>query len=100
MKSRTAEGFQLIHDVIKLRWVPEIIAAINQGHHHYNEILKAIQDLSNTELNRKLAVLLENKAIVKIENADQQGYFLSPFGEDLEHIFKHFEDMSEKYLMP
>lgn len=96
MKTKMAEGFELIHDVIKLRWVPEIITAIHDGHTHYNEILRAISTLSNTELNRKLAVLMERKAIEKI---DDKGYVLSDFGKDLEHIFRHFEEMSEKHLL-
>ncbi|MBF4695964.1 winged helix-turn-helix transcriptional regulator [Fusibacter ferrireducens] len=92
------EGFQLIHDVFRMRWIPEIISVIGQGYHGYNEILGQIDFLSNTELNRKLKLLLDRQVIDKIENQDQHGYYLNAFGEDLDHIFKHFIEMSEKYI--
>ncbi len=97
MKNRTNEGFQMIHDIIKLRWVPEIIGTLASGYTNYNDILHRIDGLSNTELNRKLAVLLEKNAISKIDQHPRAGYVLSQFGEDLDHVFKHFEEMSEKY---
>ncbi len=100
MKQQTlmSEGFRLIHDIFRLRWIPEIISAIGIGCHSYNEILCEIDGLSHTELNRKLKVLLERHVIEKREHATSSGYYLNPFGEDLNHIFNHFSEMSEKYL--
>lgn len=100
MKQQTlmSEGFRLIHDIFRLRWIPEIIAAIGVGRHGYNEILGEIEDISNTELNRKLKVLLERNVIEKREHLESSGYYLNAFGEDLNHIFNHFSEMSEKYL--
>ncbi len=98
MKKQMNEGFQLIHDMMKLRWIPEIIESIHSGHHGYNEILHNIDFLSNTELNRKLAVLLDRKAIEKVDRGGRDGYVLTPFGKDLEHIFNHFVEMGERYL--
>lgn len=97
MKPQTTmtEGFKLIHDIFRLRWIPEIISTIGNGYHGYNEILSQIDFLSNTELNRKLKVLLDRNVIDKKE---AEGYYLNEFGEDLHHIFKHFSDMSDKYL--
>lgn len=93
-----SEGFRMIHDIFRLRWIPEIIASIGTGHHGYNEILGQIEFISNTELNRKLKVLLERGVVEKIESPEQTGYFLKPFGEDLNHIFKHFAEMGERYF--
>lgn len=93
-----ASGFELIHDIVKLRWVPEIVIAIGEGNHQYSEILNSINEISHTELNRKLNVLLKKSAIIKKEEDHDKGYYLSSFGEDLEHIFKHFEEMSQKYI--
>lgn len=91
-KTLTTEGFKMIHEIFRLRWIPEIIATIGTGHHGYNEILGQIDYLSNTELNRKLKVLLERNVIVKKDDVSHAGYFLTPFGDDLNHIFKHFTD--------
>ena len=93
-KVMVSEGFKLIHDIFRLRWIPEIIAVIGLGYHGYNEILGQIEYISNTELNRKLKVLLDRNVIEKRE----EGYYLNPFGEDLNHIFNHFSEMSKKYL--
>lgn len=98
MTSRMTEGFQLIHNILKLRWVPEIIGTIGEGYHSYNQISKNIEYVSNTELNRKLALLLERNAIKKKAIDGHMGYILLPFGEDLDHIFNHFVEMGEKYL--
>ena len=101
MKSVTTmtEGFQLIHDIFRLRWIPEIIAVIGQGHHGYNEILGEIEFISNTELNRKLKLLIDRNVIDKVEDEGASGYYLNQFGKDLDHIFKHFVEMSEKYIL-
>lgn len=92
------QGFQLIHDIIKLRWVPEIVEAIAKDHSRYSDISSQIEYISNTELNRKLAVLLERNVIEKTEVDGKEGYVLTQFGYDLDHIFNHFTEMSDKYL--
>lgn len=96
--SGMSTGFQLIQDIFKLRWVPEILVAIKAGKTGYNEILSSIEGLSNTELNRKLAILVARHAVVKRKEEGRSAYGLSPFGDDLEHVFRHFEEMSLKYL--
>lgn len=55
MNAKMSEGFQLIHDVFRLKWIPEIIDG-------------------------------------------KEGYYLTSFGKDLNHVFNHFIDMSEKYI--
>lgn len=92
-------GFELIQDIVKLKWVPEILAAISAGYQGYNEILEAIKFLSSTELNRKLNVLVEREAIAKeVVGENRTSYTLLPFGKDLDHIFKHFIELEEKYF--
>lgn len=96
MQTKMTEGFHVIHDLIKLRWLPEIILSIKQGNVYFNDILRSIQYLSNTELTRKLSVLVERNAVIKDE--ESASYHLTSFGSDLEHIFRHFEEVGEKYL--
>ena len=96
MKNKIFNGFEIVQDLIKLRWVPEILKSINQGNQRYSEILTSIPYMSHTELNRKLAILGEKKVI---EKRDGDGsYTLLEFGEDLVHIFNHLEDLEEKYF--
>jgi len=94
MNHQMNEGFQLIHDIFRLRWIPEIVQSIGQDTQKYSEISKSIGEISNTELNRKLSLLTDRKVIEKLDD----GYVLSEFGKDLEHIFNHFLEMSQKYL--
>lgn len=94
-------GFELIHDIIKLKWVPEILGTIATGHQGFNEILEAIPFLSSTELNRKLNLLVEKEALQKtVFPENRTAYTLLPFGKDLDHIFRHFIELEEKYLRP
>lgn len=94
-------GFELIHDIIKLKWVPEILGTIAAGYESYNEILESIPFLSSTELNRKLSLLVEKEAIKKdVFPENRTSYTLLPFGKDLDHIFGHFIALEEKYLRP
>lgn len=94
MNHQMNEGFQLIHDIFRLRWIPEIVQSIGKDSQKYTEISRSIGDISNTELNRKLALLIDRQVIEK----QDEGYILSEFGKDLEHIFNHFLEMSQKYL--
>ena len=54
--------------------------------------------MSNTELNRKLAILIDRKVIDKKINEDGISYELLEFGCDLVHIFYHLEDLEDKYF--
>jgi len=97
MQKRVFNGFQIIHDLIKLRWVPEILKSIHVGNHRYSYILTSIPDMSHTELNRKLSLLVKQRVISKDD--ENSSYALLDFGEDLVHIFNHLEDLEEKYFM-
>lgn len=99
MRTEYNYGFELVQDIIKLKWVPEILAALSEGCNGYNEILDSIPFLSNTELNRKLTILVDKNAVEKNVLPDNKtSYSLLPFGKDLDHIFKHLIDLEEKYL--
>lgn len=87
-------GFAMIQDVIKLKWIPEILSSIGNGHYGFQEILDSIPYLSAVELNRKLKVLQERGIIHKLENGE---YKLRPFGDDLLHILLHLQDLNERY---
>ena len=92
-----ANCFQIVEDLIKLRWVPEILKSLAMGNQRYSEILKSIPDISHTELNRKLIILREKNVIGK-EEEGQIVYSLLNFGKDLVHIFDHLEELQEKYV--
>lgn len=97
--SQTTDGFKIIQDIMKLKWVPEILSSIDHEGTTYTEILNKVDYLSNTELNRKLAILVERKAIKKVEEEWHTRYFMLPFGNDLNHIFRHFQDIETKYAI-
>ncbi len=61
MKNKVFNGFEIVQDLIKLRWVPEILKSIDLGNQRYSEIQRSIPYISHTELNRKLAILTEKK---------------------------------------
>lgn len=98
MDTKMSEGFQLIHDIFRLKWIPEIIDSLAKGNYRYTDIAENIEYISNTELNRKLAMLQERRVISKSTVEGRDGYYLTEFGEDLNHIFIHFIDMSDKYI--
>lgn len=98
MKSKVSNGFQIIQDLIKLRWVPEILKSIQFGNEHYSQILRSIPEMSHTELNRKLSILLEKNVIEKTVKDKTIYYSLQSFGKDLVHIIRHLEDLEEKYF--
>ena len=98
MEIKIFNGFQIVQDLIKLRWVPEILKSIDLGNERYSEILRSIPYLSHTELNRKLNILIDKKVIDKIVNGSNTYYCLLDFGEDLVHIFAHLEDLEDKYF--
>lgn len=98
MKSKVQSGFEILHDLIKLRWVPEILKSIDLGNYQYTEILNSIPYMSHTELNRKLLILTERRVIDREEIDNNTFYRLKEFGEDLIHTFYHLEDLEEKYF--
>lgn len=98
MKINISSGFQIVEDLIKLRWVPEILESINSGNHRYSEIKRNIDGISHTELNRKLLILIKKGTISKEENLDNTSYILLEFGKELVHIFNHLEELQEKYF--
>lgn len=98
MKNKIFNGFQIVQDLIKLRWIPEILKSIQLGNRRYSEILRSIPYISHTELNRKLSILVDKKVIEKTTNGSNTYYSLLNFGEDLVHIFDHLEDLEDKYF--
>ena len=61
-------------------------------------MLQSIDYISHTELNRKLAMLVEREVIDKTVNGQSTSYQLMEFGEDLVHIFHHLEELENKYF--
>lgn len=98
MKNKVANGFELLQDLIKLRWVPEILKSIYLGNTRYTDILNSIPNMSHTELNRKLATLIDREVIFKEIDESNTEYGMLEFGDDLVHIFYHLEDLEAKYL--
>lgn len=96
VKTKIVNGFELVHDLIKLKWIPEILKSISHGNQRYSEILNSIPYMSHTELNRKLAILVDKEVVVKDNHENR--YSLEEFGNDLVHIFCHLEDLEEKYF--
>lgn len=98
MDKKVINGFQIVQDLIKLRWVPEILKSIYLGNQRYSDILRSIPYISHTELNRKLNILIEKNVIDKQITESNPSYSLLGFGKDLIHIFYHLEDLEEKYF--
>lgn len=98
MKIKISSGFEIVEDLIKLRWVPEILGSINSGNHRYSEIKRSIDEISHTELNRKLSILMRKGTILKEEVPDGTSYALLEFGKELVHIFHHLEELQDKYF--
>ena len=93
-ESANGRRVRLIHDIFRLKWIPEIIQTVGHDSQKYSEISRKIGGISNTELNRKIALLIDRQVIEKRDDT----YILSKFGKDLNHIFNHFSEMSQKYL--
>jgi len=98
MSNKVLSSFEILHDLIKLKWVPEIVKSISLGNQSYTKILKSIPHMSHTELNRKLRILMNKNVIIKRGEGKKTYYHLNPFGEDLVHIFNHLEELEAKYL--
>lgn len=98
MKRNISNGFHIVEDLTKLRWVPEILESIDDGNHRYSEIKKSIDGISHTELNRKLSLLIRKGVISKNDDLNSTPYNLLEFGEELVHIFDHLRNLQEKYF--
>ena len=98
MNDKMSEGFQLIQNIFRKKWIPEIIDSIASGNSSYTEIAASIEYISQTELNRKLSVLQASDVIMKRSVDGKVGYYITPFGNDLNHIFNHFIEISDKYI--
>lgn len=59
--------FQDIQDILRLKWIPEILASIDSGKNSFSVILINIPYISETELNRKIKALLTRHLIQKNE---------------------------------
>lgn len=90
-----SEGFRFMQDMIKLKWVPDILFGIEGRSARYTEILEGIPYISHTELNRKLSVLMEHSAIEKIEEDACTKYRLLPLGKELVEIFRRLIRLEE-----
>lgn len=90
------KGIEVIQDLIKRRWVPEILLSVKMGNETYTNILNSIPNLSQTELQRKLKVLEEYDCIVK--NDQELSYHLTEFGYEINHLFQHIYDLGQKFL--
>ncbi|WP_236660281.1 winged helix-turn-helix transcriptional regulator [Isachenkonia alkalipeptolytica] len=95
---RVDESFEEVHGIIRSRWIPEILDSIKAGNHSYGEILDSIDYISGTELNRKLNLLVEKRALEKREESNRSHYDVLELGEDLHHIFYHLVELKEKYF--
>lgn len=90
------KGIEIIQDLIKKRWVPEILHSIKLGNKTYTNILNSIEYLSQTELQRKLKILEEYEAINKDEK--ELSYNLTEFGNEIDHLFQHVYELGQKYF--
>ena len=80
MKSEFKTGFQVVQNLIKLKWVPEILESIANGNDRYSDILQSVPKISHTELQRKLNILIK----------EGQGRRPLPQGGQGGHVFLGF----------
>lgn len=90
--------FDEVHGIIRSRWIPEILESIRRGNHYYGEIQASIEYISQTELNRKLNLLVDKGALDKKEQANRTRYEMKELGEELHHIFGHLFEVRNKYF--
>lgn len=86
--------FEKVKDIIKLRWISEIIFAISFYELSYSELLKEIEYISGTELQRKLNILVSNQIIKKNESTNRTTYNLTSIGRELHVIFLDIFELS------
>lgn len=88
------EDFIYIHDILRLKWVPEILSAIHNGASTFSKILIDIPFISQTELNRKIKFLVERKLITRSPSGV---YSLNPFGKEVLYILLYIQRLNAKY---
>ena len=87
-------GFQLLHGLVKLKWVPEILLTLHEESKSFSHILSAIPLLSPTELNRKLKLLQQEQIIEKRKDGR---YRLLCYGEDVVAICELLVDFYQRH---
>lgn len=94
------QGLRLMESIIGGRWNPAILFVIEQGASRYSDIRSSIGYISDTELQRKLNVLLDGKLIEKtMQGAEERSaaYRLTSFGGEITHTLHHIMDISIKH---
>ena len=86
--------FQDIQDILRLKWIPEILASIDSGKNSFSVILINIPYISETELNRKINALLTRHLIQKNEKGL---YELLPLGKSILYTLNHIQRVYQKY---
>lgn len=97
---RLEQGLRLMESVIGGRWNPMILFAIEQGASRYTDIRNNIEHISDTELQRKLGALIQNRLILKImadEDTRKSEYALTQYGHDITHTLHHIMDITFKH---
>ncbi|MDO5755750.1 MAG: winged helix-turn-helix transcriptional regulator [Tissierellia bacterium] len=87
--------YLMLRDLMKRRWIPEILHRMDKGYYTYTDILEGIDYLSHTELQRKLKILEEYHCVKKTDS----GYILKDLGRELEEVFCYLEKLEDKYLV-
>lgn len=90
------KGIEIVQELIKKRWIPEILHSIKLGNKTYTNILNSIEFLSQTELQRKLKILEEYNAVLKSD--DESSYNITEFGNEIDHLFQHVYELGQKYF--
>lgn len=90
-------GLDFILEIIKPRWVAEILYCLEEGERSFSDLLEGIPFLNRTELTRKLTFLQEKGVIEKEMENHRSAYRMTPLGEDLVHIFHHFVDLAKHH---
>lgn len=94
------QGLRLMEGVIGGRWNPMILFAIEQGARRFSDIRSSIEHISDTELQRKLNALIQNRLVMKSaaeEDARKSEYVLTAYGGEITHTLHHIMDLSIKH---
>ena len=93
------EGLKLMESIIGGRWNPLILFELEEGAKTYTDIKNSIDYISDTELQRKLSALMDNKLVKKdsMNEARKGEYTLTPYGVDIAHTLRHIMDISVKH---
>lgn len=89
------DSYRYVQDILKLRWVAEVVEVMAEGGSHYSSITGRIDYLSHTELNRKLAILLDRQMVVR--QADGS-YHLTDKGWQLYAIIQQIEIAGQQMM--